>query len=601
MNINTNTNIYELQSIKHENITPKFLKSNSKSVWSDMFKMVSQIVFQNNESYESKLIELLEKISKQLEYDEISYNNKEFNKISDCALHCPRNGSHINDQYKLRPAYILAELIYVKTGRISNLLHAKIHYSRLISRLSKAYVDEQLKEAAIKSEFKINRILHHQRKNWCELKKRTITKSVGKPTAMPVEISSLEELQPFFNYLENDGDITQEPHTEFKRGAVYPDGRMDLCKQVVGPTWISNLMNSLKNNTKIKHFLLGNNITNLEGGKAIYEFLTNEHKSNIKTWYLAGSDFNDEAIKYITEGLMHDNVCEALWLKRNPIYAEGMKYIGELLKTNKKIHILDLHNTAIGLNKQAYNDATGYYEKYMTDDGITYLCEGLKLNNTLRHLYLDANALTTNSAKILANYFDYKIINNDKGIHSLWIDMNKLDNEGVDILVNSLKNYTNLKRLNIGSNMITEVGMKSVCEAFKNHKNIMVLDLSLYKSTADMGTVPNNISNEGVDYICKLIEENKSLRYLNISMNNISAESMEKITTSLESNTKIWYFYYTQYGIEIPQKTVTKINKIIDRNRSLNPDIKFDDEHLRTLKHSKKINNIDSIYRNNMK
>ena len=107
---------------------------------------------------------------------------------------------------------------------------------------------------------------------------------------------------------------------------------MDLCKQVVGPTWIANLMESLQNNSKIEHFLLGNNITSNEGGKSLKKFLLNDHKTHIKTLYLSGQDFNSQAISDVVDGLENDTIVEALWVKRNPIYAEGMKHIRRLLE-----------------------------------------------------------------------------------------------------------------------------------------------------------------------------------------------------------------------------------------------------------------------------
>lgn len=48
---------------------------------------------------------------------------------------------------------------------------------------------------------------------------------------------------------------------------------MDLCKVVVGPPHIGALMDSLKSNTFVKHFLLGNNIIGPTGAKHIAHFV----------------------------------------------------------------------------------------------------------------------------------------------------------------------------------------------------------------------------------------------------------------------------------------------------------------------------------------
>jgi len=550
--------------------------------------------------------ELLNKIVKQLLIDNENLNNGNLESISDCALHAPRNkSSNVNKTKPIRLASYCAKVMFIDNGKMQEPLHAQIHWQRLIATLSRVYVDQQLRKSVLEQQFKTARLLQHQRKGWCELKKKTISTPVGKPTAMPVDIAPLEELLPLYEYLAKDGTFEILPYLEFKRGIVYPDGRMDLCKQVVGNKWIEQLMTALKTNSQIKHFLLGNNITGIEGGKSIAKYLTtqSENANKILTWYLAGSDFNSEAIGYIVNGFITSNdiSCNALWLKRNPIYAEGMRHIRRLLEHNNNIKILDLHNTGIGLKQSAYNEQNGRFEQYLTDDGLTDLCEGLKINTTLRHLYLDANALGLMSAQILADYFKFKVDNKMQGISSLWIDMNKLGDDGVSILCDVLRDYPYLKRLDLGSNYVSEKGMQYITDAFKNHNTLKVLDVSLYKSTADMGAVSNNIGDGGVPAICELIENNKSIRYLNISMNNISNEGIMRISDSLEMNTSIWYFQYMQYGNEVQQVIIQKINDILERNRALEPSITFGTEHMRMLKHSKKIVNIDSIYRNSMK
>ena len=578
-------------------ITHKYLKSVSTSD----YKKIMELVTQTLSTDKDKALSIFDAFLVKLQEDEAHLKAESYDKISDCALFAPRHSTKINSSNNpIRLAYYAAKKYFIDTNRMTEQMHANIHWQRLVATLSRKYVEQKQKEAAIAAEYKTNRILEHQRTNWCCLRRREITSAIGKPTAMPVDIAPKEELLEFFMHLAQDKDIDFK---QFTRGTVYPDGRMDLCKQVVGHLWIGDLMESLKTNTKIEHFLLGNNITNLEGGKAIGKFLSEPHACRIKTWYLAGSDFNSDAIKYICDGLESDTDCEALWLKRNPIYAEGIVHIANLLKTNKFIKILDLHNCGVGLKQTAYN-AENPYENHLTTKGIEILLDSLKYNSTLRHLYLDANALDEKSAPYIADYFRFKTQIKEKGITSLWIDMNKFGDDGIKIICESLKDYQHIKRLCIGSTMISEIGMKYVSDAFKDHQNLRLLDISLYKSTADMGMIPNNISNDGYEYIANLIELNKSIRYFNISMNNIDSEHMDKIANALEKNTNIIYFFYKQYGQNIKQEVITKIDTILERNQILYKEqtgFETNAEHMRIMKHSNKVKNIDSIYRNSMK
>ena len=284
------------------------------------------------------------------------------------------------------------------TNRIMVLEHAIKHYNKLCSRLSSKYVEQYRQEEVLNHKFKMNRLLEHNRGNWCCLRNRPLSNKVSDPTAMKVEEAPLEELEPFFTFLDSDKKIIatefirEEYCKTFCRGAVYEDGRMDLCKQVVGPSWISNLMRSLVPNTQIKHFLLGNNIIGPNGGKAIKEFLLNPNKKpHIETWYLAGNDLNDDAISDIVDGLVNDPDVKYLWLKRNPIKANGIQHITRLLKSNSNIEVLDLHNTAV------------------FDEGLEYLIEGLKSNTSVKLLYLDANNITSKSIDHLTDYYEYLI------------------------------------------------------------------------------------------------------------------------------------------------------------------------------------------------
>lgn len=67
---------------------------------------------------------------------------------------------------------------------------------------------------------------------------------------MPVQVGRTEDFKPIFAFLAQDKTITEDgdvqgthgielvwktPLLEFNRGIVYEDGRLDLCKKVVGP------------------------------------------------------------------------------------------------------------------------------------------------------------------------------------------------------------------------------------------------------------------------------------------------------------------------------------------------------------------------------
>jgi Ran GTPase-activating protein (RanGAP) involved in mRNA processing and transport len=576
-----------LDKTTQSQLTPKFIKSTSTSEWANLIKELESVYLysENNPFNIDKAKELVEKFVQGLEADYNLLKSNPDSNVSECGLFAPRARSTFNNStHPLRFVNEIVNLMYVKPKRVSEFSNGKVMYTKLISRLSKKYVEQYTKEFLSNNKYKLFRLLEHDRKNWDYLKNKPLTTVVTNPSAMPVEVSPLEELEPFFKFLDSNAvpinnDNEYEPCMKFTRGALYQDKRMDLCKQVVGPTWIEKLMSSLVFNTQVEHFLLGNNIIGPVGGKAIGQFLLREHKAKIKTWYVAGNDLDAEAISWICQGLKSDTDCVNLWLKRNPLKPEGIAQIAELLKTNKFIKILDLHNTA------AFDEGTGY------------LMEGLKSNQTLRHLYLDANGITKDGIKYVCEYFEYLVKNNLEGISSLWIDMNNLGDDAVIELVQILSKYSYLKRLNLGSTGLTEKSMGAIVDAFVSHPNLISLDLGMYKSTSDMGMVTNNIGDVGMGILSDLIKSNKKIQYLSVMMNGLTVKGIELLADAVNCNNTLMYMDFTQYGVEIPQKLYSGIKAKLESNR-VNTGYT---RKLRNLKHGEQIHWIDSIYRNSMK
>ena len=71
---------------------------------------------------------------------------------------------------------------------------------------------------------------------------------------------SLEELEPLLEHLKlnKPGPHDDKQSIVFSRGTIMSGGRLDLCKQVVGPQGIQPLLNAMKQSSVINRLLLGN-------------------------------------------------------------------------------------------------------------------------------------------------------------------------------------------------------------------------------------------------------------------------------------------------------------------------------------------------------
>ena len=139
---------------------------------------------------------------------------------------------------------------------------------------------------------------------------------------------------------------------------------------MVGPKGIGPLLDAMANSSEVQALLLGNNIVGKDGAKAIAAYLRSG-KSQLTHWYIAGNHFDAADVAIICEDLAKDPLVQSLWLKRNPLMAEGMVPIAKLLRANVPTLVtLDLVNTGI------------------MDDGLATVFAALKSNPTLRHLYV---------------------------------------------------------------------------------------------------------------------------------------------------------------------------------------------------------------------
>lgn len=69
--------------------------------------------------------------------------------------------------------------------------------------------------------------------------------------------------------------------------------------------------------------MLGNNIVGDRGASKIAALIQSESSPAIKTYYLAGNCFTAEGAAKLGNALKQNHTVESLWLKRNPLKAEG--------------------------------------------------------------------------------------------------------------------------------------------------------------------------------------------------------------------------------------------------------------------------------------
>lgn len=400
------------------------------------------------------------------------------------------------------------------------------------------------------------------------------------PRAEPVDISAPDLLAPLYAFLQGkstnatngkiseDGKVIDE--IAFERGTICTDNRLDLCKQVIGPVGVHDLIkslraDSLKSEPTVKHLLLGNNICGNTLGFEIAEFIKSG-KSALTTWYIAGNNLDEVGIAPICEALKTDRQVRQLWLKRNPLRLAGARHLADMMHYNTYLQILDLTNTGL------------------LDDGASVILRNL--SDSITHLYLSSNGLTSKTCEVVAEML------HTKNLDQLSLGCNRLTDEGAKFIAQALAHpECKLKSIEIASCGIGPIGTKYLAEALKINTSLIFLNLGFLKSTTDLGEVPNMIESQGAIYLADGIASNSTLCALDLTYTGIQQSGISALASVLEKNTNLMYFNIEQFGIPHNELSREIIRRTVQRNReTMAPDkLKYimgviDPPHLEEIK-----------------
>jgi Ran GTPase-activating protein (RanGAP) involved in mRNA processing and transport len=304
---------------------------------------------------------------------------------------------------------------------------------------------------------------------------------------MPVTIAEPVTLEPFFDHLRlggteqslssargtEDAIEAEEPYygtktLEFEKGVVYSDRRMDLCKMVLGPRNIGDLIESLKTNEFITHFLLGNNIIGPHGAKCIADFLK-EYPNRMDTWYLAGNCIDSASFKLLVDEWVQSSAVTNVWLKRNPLQSVAAHDVFRLITQTPNLRTLDLDQTELG------------------DAGVAELFSKLakyEKSLPLRHIYLNGIGIGVKAATAIGEYLALPHCQLD----SLYATNNPIGSAGVVALAAGLKENKSLTRLTLASVGLTDEGAIALFEALSEHPCLVTLDIGQSYATVDLNS-----------------------------------------------------------------------------------------------------------------
>ena len=154
---------------------------------------------------------------------------------------------------------------------------------------------------------------------------------------------------------------------------------------------------------------------------------------------------------------------------------------------------------------------------------VVVLAEALKGNTNLTKLDLSNNYISDQGAAGLA-----EALKQNTGLARLDLASNKIYDDGAAVLAEALKQNTSLTRLYLANNMIRGHGTARLAEALKGNTNLRRLNLS-----------KNQISDQDAAGLAEALKQNGSLTRLDLAGNTIHDDGAAGLAEALKHNTSL--------------------------------------------------------------
>lgn len=333
--------------------------------------------------------------------------------------------------------------------------------------------------------------------------------AVGVPTVAPCEPA---ELAPLVAWLgERRGAAAP---LAFPRGTVLPDGRLDLCKQGLGPGGARLVLDALRGHPAIRAILFGTGGIGNAGAAAVADAL--DAGLTLDTVYLGCNAIDGDGVRSLARAGARRGV-DALWLKRNPLGVAGAHAIAEVIGDSGGPRVLDLFNCELD------------------DDGVIAIARAVAAPACrVAYLYLGGNGAGPRAAAALAT-----AIASNRALRGLYLGASRLGDAGAGAIADALERNPGLEELDLASNAIGPAGAAALARAVAVHPRLARLDLGAAASARALGEPANAIGDAGALALAAALAGDPPLRALDLRANGITSHGAMALARALAANTHL--------------------------------------------------------------
>ncbi|SEE03735.1 hypothetical protein SAMN05216533_1224 [Streptomyces sp. Ag109_O5-10] len=301
----------------------------------------------------------------------------------------------------------------------------------------------------------------------------------------PVVPRPAAELAPLLDWLRAGRPAGER--LDFTAGTALPDGRLDLCKQDVGPAGAALIAEALgEGPTPVRHLLLGTDALGDAGAEAVAG-----SGAEVETLYLGCNGITASGACRIADQLRASpQVVTGVWLKRNPLGGGGGRAAAELIASARSLRTLDLVQTGLDPDAAAV----------LADALLAAAGNGRRIER----LFAGGNPLGAAGARALA------AVVAGGGLGELYVSAARLGDAGALELAAALDRapYGRLTRLAVASNGIGPAAAARLVTAAAG-AGVTLLDLGRVRAAAVLAAGDNRIDLAAADTIGRALSRSE--------------------------------------------------------------------------------------------
>ncbi|MGW0658709.1 ribonuclease inhibitor [Streptodolium elevatio] len=305
------------------------------------------------------------------------------------------------------------------------------------------------------------------------------------------------DLAPLLSRLAQDGPVAGR--LDFPVGTLLPDGRLDLCKQDLGPDGGRVVAAALRPGGPVRHLLMGTDLLGDAGAVAVAHAAAG---AGVDTVYLGCNLIGPEGADGITAALRDRPGVSGLWLKRNPLGGAGARTVAALVRDGTPLTTADLVQT--GLTAADLPELV---------DVLTAPPQGV---HRVERLFLTGNRLGPEAGTVLA-----RLLGDPCGLRELYVSATALGDAGLLALRTGLARAARtapgrLRRLAVGDNGAGPDAVAALVAAAVD-AGVAVLSVGGVRASGFLGAASNRLDDAATGRIAGVLaERGHALVYLDL-------------------------------------------------------------------------------------